>query len=310
MADSSKWESMRENIIGFGQNSNRKSYFPELQNKIQELEATEKELLEHKNNLEKLVKERTQELEQKNEELNKALNDLKETQTKLIHSEKMASLGILTAGVAHEINNPLNYIMGSYYGLEEYFLENGSKDSERTKFLLESINIGINKITNIVKGLNQFSRRNESKDEVCDINGILENCLIMLHNKIKDRIELVKECSPESPVIQGNVGKLHQVFINLLTNACQAIPSKGTITVKTTQIENHVKVEISDTGTGISPDIISKIMDPFFTTKDPGEGTGLGLSITHKIIEEHKGEIHFNSVINTGTLVTVILPKV
>lgn len=272
-------------------------------------------LKRHKNNLEVMVEERTKELniknvalESSNVELTKALQDLKDTQTKLIQSEKMASLGTLTSGVAHEINNPLNYLMGAYFGLSTYFETFESKDKETTEVLLESIKVGIDRISNIVKGLNMFSRNNDSMTELCDIHSILDNCFEILHAKTKFRINIKKEYS-ETPIFtKGNTSKLHQVFLNIITNSIQAIKDKGEITV-TTRLENrNIIVTIKDTGKGIDQSLLNKILDPFFTTKEPGEGTGLGLSISHSIIKKHQGKIKFKSVVNQGTNVTVTLP--
>lgn len=287
------------------------------------------ELQYHKNNLEKLVKEKTidlesavkelkvtnEELSAKNEiihnqnnELISTLQRLKETQSQLLQAEKMASLGTLTAGVAHEINNPLNYLMGAIVGLENYFNEYGSKDEKKTSILLNSIDEGIERISGIVNGLGQFSRDNSSYNENCNIHAILDNCLVMLNNQLKRRIVVVKNFNHNQIIVKGNVGKLHQVFINILTNAVQAIESKGEIRIDTEIQLDQVIVVISDNGAGISKENIKQIEDPFFTTKPPGEGTGLGLSISYTIIKEHNGVINFESELNKGTKVIITLP--
>jgi len=296
---------------------------------VTQLRKTELELIKHQKNLEKLVAKRTNELETTVEELNSTneelfdknriiseqmtelkntMKHLKETQFKLIQSEKMASLGVLTAGIAHEINNPLNYIMGGYVGLKEFFTESKLQISEDTQFLLDSIKLGIDRASSIVKGLNQFSRDNDTFNEDCEINSIMDNCLVILQHQLKNRININKNYDSDTLNIKGNVGKLHQVFINILTNASQAIDDKGIINISTKIIKNKAVIEISDNGSGISKDNISKITDPFFTTKDPGKGTGLGLALTYKIIQEHKGELNFKSQINKGTTVKIILP--
>ena len=276
----------------------------------------QKELLELK------VRERTNDLEnantkleegqkeilQQSEELKATLNQLYQTQNQLIQSEKMASLGILSAGVAHEINNPLNYIMGAYEGLDDYFNETGLTNT-RIPILLNGIKTGIERVSEIVKGLNQFSRNNETLSEDCDIHSIINNCLVMLNNQLIERIKVTKNFFREEIRIEGNVGKLHQVFINVLSNSIQAIDKNGFISISTNKIGKNCIIEISDSGCGINTENLPKITDPFFTTKDPGKGTGLGLSITYSIIRDHKGIIEFYSELNKGTTVKITLPN-
>lgn len=283
----------------------------------------------HRENLQKLVAEQTKELVLKNDELNKnnddlqrkntliyennieltkTLHSLKEAQERLVQAEKMASLGVLTAGVAHEINNPLNYIMGGYTGLKELFSTHKIED-DTAEFLFSGIKSGIDRVTNIVRGLNQFSRSNEANDEDCNIHAIIDNCLVMLYNQIKNRIVINKDYCEQEIKIIGNSGKLHQAFLNILTNAIQAIDNEGEIQVKTHSENKNVVVEIKDTGCGIEDSNISKVTDPFYTTKPPGEGTGLGLAITYRIFKEYNAQMIFQSKIGKGTVVKVVLPK-
>lgn len=297
---------------------------------ITELKNIQLELEYHKNHLESLVKEKTRELEttnaelsiknmelnnkneiinQQNTELKEAFHELKETQSQLIQIEKMASLGTLTAGVAHEINNPLNYIIGGYHALMSHLNEVQDTDSENISFLLDSIKIGTERITDIVNSLNHFSRNNDALNEECDIHEILNNSLIMLQNKIKHKGRVVKHFNQSPIFVNGNDGKLHQVFLNILSNAVQAIDQDGEIVISTTINDSKMAViVIEDTGHGISEDHMKKIMDPFFTTKAPGEGTGLGLSISYSILKDHNGDMFFDSTVGTGTKVTVLLP--
>lgn len=297
-----------------------------------------KDLKKYNDNLEQLVAERTFELETTNEELraaneelysknelilekNKivqeqkneieiALNNLKTTQAQLIQSEKMASLGILTAGVAHEINNPLNYIMGGYVGLTNELEINNIKAGDRVSAFLNGIKTGIDRAADIVKGLNQLSRNNDVYDEECDIHAILENCLTILHNKYKSHIKIHRNYEEDISIVQGNTGKLHQVFINVISNAIDSIHQNGEISINTRVTENMIDITIQDNGCGIPSENLNKILDPFFTTKEPGKGTGLGLSITRTIIEEHKGKLIIKSTHHKGTSVLIQLPKI
>lgn len=303
-----------------------------LTNAKEEIEQRKKiaeELQFHKDNLETLVKEKTEDLEvaveelkstneelhnksqiihDQNLELKTALEHLKETQAQLVQAEKMASLGILTAGVAHEINNPLNFMMGAYEALETYFENHGSHDEELTNLLLTSIREGIDRTESIVKSLNYFSRDNSTFDEDCEIHTILDNCLIILNNQLKHRIEILKEYESKELIIKGNVGKLHQAFLNVLANAIQAIEKEGSIQIRTEGGSQKILVCISDSGCGIDSKNIKQLTDPFYTTKPPGEGVGLGLSITYSIIKEHKGSIEFQSELGQGTKVIIRIP--
>ncbi len=248
-------------------------------------------------------------IKKQKEKIEQTLEKLKATQSQLIQNEKMASLGILTAGVAHEINNPLNYIMGGYAGIEKYYSGNKEIEEKQIPALMNSIKNGLERVSNIVSGLNQFSRDNENLNERCDIHPILDNCLVMLHNQFKHRINITKNYSNAPLIINGNVGKLHQVFINIISNSIQAIKDKGEIYVKTKINVNNAFIEISDTGCGIKKEDIKKICDPFFTTKNPGEGTGLGMSISYSIIKDHKGSIKYESEVDKGTKVIITLPN-
>jgi signal transduction histidine kinase/ligand-binding sensor domain-containing protein len=249
-----------------------------------------------------------EDLYKQREELESTLNSLNETQQQLIQAEKMASLGTLTAGVAHEINNPLNFLVGAQIGLENYFNEHGSLDKDNTDRLIGIISVGIERISGIVKGLNQFSRSNEQLDEDCDLHQIIDNCLLMLYNKFKNKAQLQKDFFNGQILVKGNVGKLHQVFVNILDNAIQAIEEDGKIKIQTLIIADRVQITIEDNGIGIAKQNLPRIADPFFTTKAPGQGTGLGLSITYSIIKDHKGELEFESEENKGTKVLVTLP--
>lgn len=290
---------------------------------ITERKHLENELKKYNEQLEFLVKERTEELETSNEELRATneelysqrehlsltLEKLKETQEQLIQTEKMASLGLLTAGVAHEINNPVNYIYNGAIAIENFLVDNSPQNLETLKPLFEAINTGIQRITGIVKSLNKYSRNDESSLASCNVHEIIDNALVMLYNQYKKKIEITKEYSTTPPIVLAREGELHQVFLNIIINAVQAIEDKGTITIKTKVSENEIEISIKDSGVGINPENLKKIFDPFFTTKDPGKGTGLGLSITKKIIQGHKGAIHCYSEPDKGAEFIVTLPK-
>jgi signal transduction histidine kinase len=256
----------------------------------------------------KNLQERQEEVLQQSEELKATLHQLSTAQNKLIQSEKMASLGILAAGVAHEINNPLNYIMGAQSGLADYFKEHGSGDGEKTDFFQNSILSGVERISGIINGLDQFSRNNDQLDEECNIHSILDNCLIMLNNKLENKADIEKDYCADPILIKGNVGKLHHVFINILDNSVHAIVEKGKIKIHTSTSAKYVLIIIEDNGIGIDEKYLSKITDPFFTTNAPGEGTGLGLAITYSIIKDHMGSLEYQSEVNKGTRAIIKLP--
>lgn len=301
-----------------------------LKNEVQVRMEIARELKNHRDNLEILVKEKTsalddaievlkttnEELYLKNETIEKqnielidTLKHLRETQSKLIHAEKMASLGVLTAGVAHEINNPLNYIAGAYEGIKNLLYEDKRfMPHDHVPVLLDALKTGLDRVQNIVKSLSQFSRDSKIKTEKCKIDLIIDNCLTILYYQLKDRIEVEKNYREVAGSVKGNIGNLHQVFLNILTNAIQAIEGHGSITISVMQLNGTIATEIKDSGIGVQKGDLAKLTDPFFTTKAPGQGTGLGLSIAYKIIKAHGGTIEFKSEVGQGTTVRVILP--
>jgi PAS domain S-box-containing protein len=289
---------------------------------ITEKKRIEKELEKHRNNLELLVKERTEELAAANEELTSTneellsqreelqttLNRLNDAQKQLIHSEKMASLGLLSAGIAHEINNPLNFIHGGILGIEDYIKDNLEEHFDRIYPLINAIHVGVKRSSEIVSSLNHYSRQDDLPQVDCDLHAIIDNCLVMLQNQLKNKVEVKKQYSEKHCHVIGNEGKLHQAILNILANSAQSISDKGTVEILTKVNRDSVHLEIKDSGCGIHQNNLQKIFDPFFTTKPPGKGTGLGLSITYNIIQEHHGSIDYESQPGKGTKVIVKLP--
>lgn len=234
-----------------------------------------------------------------------ATNKLKDAQGKLVQSEKMASLGMLVAGINHEINNPLNYIFG---GVEILKREMKSPCYEESRSTLGTIEQGVVKLRDLLKSLNDFNEYSTNDAAPCDIHSILDNCVNLVSHQFKYDIHFKKNYWHASFVVKGNSSHLHQVFINALTNACQAIEEDGIVTIQT-QIEgNQVIISIEDNGVGIPEHIKDHVFDHFFTTKEPGQGTGLGLSIAYDIIEKHRGSINIQSREGKGTKVFIALP--
>ncbi|MEQ8582547.1 MAG: PAS domain-containing protein [Marinoscillum sp.] len=285
------------------------------------LDITERKLVEYQlerymENLEQVVAERTRELKVKNEallrgnsELEQALSKLKSTQSQLVQSEKMASLGILAAGIGHEINNPLNFIKNGCSGLIQELREHPEYDENLLTPFLEIIDDGVNRASEIVKSLTHFSRQVKSMEERCVIHHIIDHCVVMLMSTLKHKVEIVKDYASEELVVIGNEGKLHQAFLNILVNAEQAIREQGKIVIQTTRNAHGITVSFQDDGEGIAEENLSRIGDPFFTTKAPGAGTGLGLFITYTLIKELNGQVEVESVLKKGSKFTITFPN-
>jgi len=276
----------------------------------------------YRNDLENLVHERTEQLYATNEELQAfnedlfyqkeelqtAIDALNNAQNQIIKSEKLASLGVLSARIAHEINNPLNFINGGILGIEDYIKDNLKDHLEYLQPLIDAINEGVSRSSDIVSSLSHYSVQDDMPRTCCEIHSIINNCLVLLQSELKNKVEIIKQynCFPVN--INCNEGMLHQAIFNILSNSMHSIESHGTITILTDIADNELIISISDTGIGMSKSVMEKIFDPFFTTKEQGKGTGLGLSITYKIIQEHNGTLSYQSEIGHGTTATIKLP--
>ena len=238
------------------------------------------------------------------------------TEAQLIQMEKMASIGTLAAGIAHEINNPLSFLICNLESLKEYikrFVEEFPPESQQRKTLFEdclpmteeSLE-GSLRIKKIVSDLRTFSRQSETVKLLTDTNSILDSTLSIVWNEIKYNITLVKDFQAKTPV-WADATQLSQVFLNILLNAAQAIADKGTIAISTYEDPHHVYIKIKDTGCGIPKEVLPKIFDPFFSTKN--KGSGLGLSVSYNIIKQHQGNIKVESIVGEGSTFTIELPK-
>lgn len=235
------------------------------------------------------------------------ISESERLQEELVQQEKMAAIGMLAGGIAHEINNPLGGILAF-----TQLMIRDLKEGNSMKGDLEEIERAAVRCKKIVSDLLDFSRLSRPKDrQQLDVNPLLEKLFPFLKMEFKSwNIDLVTQLDPDIPRIIGSANQLQQVFLNLITNACHAMPKGGKLTVRTESKgdRSQVIVKVIDTGVGIPKENVSKIFDPFFTTKEPGKGTGLGLSVSYRIIKDHKGSIVVDSVVGKGTTFTVTLP--
>jgi signal transduction histidine kinase len=278
------------------------------------------------------------------EDLAAAYKQLKASQLQLIQSEKMASLGQMVAGVAHEINTPLGYVKNNIEMMEMFFDSNRalvaasnaladtllapnsteqelqarlaalaelrqqpSGEADDMLRLFADTCFGVDQIGEIVQNLKDFSRLDRATADDVDLNECLDSAVLLARNVLKNRVEVVKQYGA-LPRISCMPSQLNQVFLNMLSNAAQAIEGAGKILLKTETEEDWLKITVQDTGKGIPAEVLPRIFDPFFTTKPVGQGTGLGLSISYQIVQQHGGDIRVTSQPGKGTRFTVRLP--
>jgi len=284
--------------------------------------------------------DQVKELLRANEELKQLNAKLSDAQDKLMQSEKLASIGQLAAGVAHEINNPIGFIFSNFGTLERYLDDlfqmlaayekaepalAGTPVGSQLKALREKVELdflkedipslmteskdGITRVRNIVQNLKDFSRVDTSQEWVlADLHHGITSTLNIVNNEIKYKADVIKEFG-EIPDVECLPSELNQVFMNLLVNAAHAIQAeRGTITIRTGKVDDSVWVEVADNGSGIAKENLGRIFDPFFTTKAVGKGTGLGLSLSYGIVKKHLGQIEVSSELGVGTRFKVILP--
>lgn len=310
-----------------------------LRRSYSDLDNANSKLVDANEHLEEQVEARTK-------DLSSALKDLRSSQAQLIQSEKMASLGQMVAGVAHEINTPLGYARSNASivrttladirdlctaqdrALSLMTSENASDEEVATALadaderrqlvnptemmvdldnLLEDTDHGLVQIADLVSSLKDFSRVDRSRNDLFKVNEGIETALKICQNQLKNRVEIVREFG-DLPEIECSPSKLNQVFLNLFTNAAQAIGDSGKIFIHTTAEKNGVSIRVIDNGCGMSDEVRKRIFEPFYTTKPVGKGTGLGLSIVFRIIEEHGGTIDVHSVVGKGSEFTIRLP--
>jgi two-component system NtrC family sensor kinase len=299
----------------------RRRFFQEENNRIlEELKARELETLQARAGRE-IAETRaamTEKLVQVNLDLQQANRKLKETQAQLIQNEKMASLGQLVAGIAHEINNPLAFVLNNLFivqsgldglspEIEAHLTEPSLTKLRKTRARLGEMQEGLDRVKELVLDLRTFSRLDEGALKTVDVVETVDAVLLLLNHKMNNRIRVEKHYGPVR-TLHCYPGRLKQVLMNLISNSVDAIAGHGTVVIATSQTPEVFTISVRDTGAGIAEAIRSKIFDPFFTTKPVGQGTGLGLAISYGIVQEHGGSIEVQSEVGVGTEFIVNIP--
>jgi len=309
----------------------------------EEIEALKKEIEDQKKEIEDLRQETIsvqKTTEKQKRELELTVKNLKLAQSQLVQSEKMASVGVLTAGIAHELNNPINFMSGNVFPLKEdldevisvlkkyekaiesnqlneFFVEINEMKKEmdfsyliqEIYSLLKGIEEGANRSSEIIKGLRSFSRLDDEACQFYDIHEGIDSSLLLLQNKIRHSNISIEKDYGDFEGLECYPSKFNQVMMNILTNSIQAMEDGGELFIQTVSSAIGVKIIIKDSGLGMTPEVKRQIFDPFYTTKEVGKGTGLGLSISYGIIERHNGNIDVISEPGKGTEFIISLPR-
>lgn len=279
---------------------------------------------------EEILEEKTLELYAANNELRHSNDLLRRQQKNMVKTEKMVALGQLSAGVAHEINNPLAFVISnigsleryvkSYKALSEKYAESASDEelmwfkkqdftyiNNDSRLIFNEVKEGLERVRDIVANLKSFSRTQSADREQVNVDDLIQSALKIAHNQLKYHCKVELGLAP-TPDIYCNANELVQVFLNLIVNAAQAIKDSGIVSLSSYATEDHIIVEVKDTGCGIPEENLTKIFDPFFTAKPLGQGTGLGLSVSYGIVKDLDGTISVDSVEGEGTTFSVLLP--
>lgn len=288
---------------------------------------------------EQMLEDKSRELYESFRKLQEAHDSMQENQHALVHNEKMASLGVLSAGVAHEINNPIGFIYSNFCTMAEgmtdiqtfvltmdQLITSGAEGEailnawregltrHDVEYLLadfESLTSetieGLDRVKQIVSDLKSFTREDKGEQDLIDVNECLRGAVNILSNQTKYHATVDVDYG-DIPKIRGYFGKLNQVFTNMIANANQAVDENGHIKISSSEVGDWIEVIFADNGHGVSEENLKMLFTPFFTTKPVGQGTGLGLSISHGFIEEHNGEIRVESTVGKGTTFKILLP--